>query len=54
MIGKLYKTNLSSKWAVANQNQRYDLVLDDLRKARIEAKNLQAKLDRREKELFEV
>ena len=54
LVGKLYKANLNSKWAEANQNQRYDMVLDELRKLRIENKDLHAKISGREKELFEV
>jgi len=54
LLGKLYKINLSSKWGEANQHQRYDMILDELKKLRFENKDLEAKNSRREKELFEI
>ena len=54
LIGKLYKTNLNMKWSEANTNQRYDLLLDEMRKLKIENSKLEARLKSRDDELYEM
>lgn len=54
LIGKLYKKNLNIKWSEANGNQRYDVLLDNMRKLKIENSDLTTKLKNKDAELFEI
>jgi hypothetical protein len=54
LIGKLYKKNLNIKWSEANGNQRYDVLLDNMRKLKIDNSDLTSKLKNKDAELFEI
>ena len=54
LIGKLYKKNLNIKWSEANGNQRYDVVLDNIRKLKIENSDLSMKIKNKDVELFDI
>ena len=54
LIGKLYNQILTEKWTEANINRKYDQLLDDLRKSRIAASNLEVNLKKKEAELVDM
>lgn len=54
LIGKLYKKNLNLKWTEANSNQRYDALLDSMRKLKIQNSDLMSKMKLKDAELFDI
>jgi Ca2+-binding EF-hand superfamily protein/chromosome segregation ATPase len=54
LIGKLYNQILTEKWKEATVNRKYDQIIDELRKAQTLASNLEAKLNKKESEMFDM
>lgn len=54
LIGKLFNQVLSEKWNEGAFNKKFETTLDDLRKARMDAKNYESKLKKKEDEYFEI
>lgn len=54
LIGKLFNQVLTEKWTEAAFNKKYDQALNDLKDAQIAASNLEAKLRKKEIEMFEM
>ena len=52
LIGKLFNQVLTEKWTEATMNKKYDQILDDLRRAQMNASSLEEKLRKSEEEMF--
>ena len=54
LIGKLFNQVLAEKWTEAAFNKKYESMLDELRRARMELNEKETKLRRREDELLDL